>query len=274
MSNKKIKALYVDIENSRMIVEFPTYNLKDNNYIHPKFIKKDWHITCAAWALLDLQKQKVGKIETVAVNDFKKAFKKDHRDDYLVVKKLHEVLSDVDLIIGHNSDSFDIKKINYKFIKYGLPALDFPATVDTLKAARRYAKSSSNSLYYLAKEFNVPMKIDLGAGVMHAADDGCEKSLNKLVRYNKGDIKSGAELYFKLMPYIKNHPNIAKVMGRKVDLDAPTCQNCGSNNVFKNGTRTTRTAKYHRYMCQDCGSSTKGNNIAKDTKCKTKKKGK
>lgn len=266
---KKLKALYLDIENSRMIVEFPTYSLKDNNYIHPRYIKKDWYVTCVAWAELDLQKQKIGKIETVAVNDFK-SYKKDFSDDEGVIRKVHNVLQDVDLIIGHNSDSFDIKKLNYKFIKYGLDPIDFPATVDTLKAARKYAKASSNSLFYLAKEFGVEMKIQLAPGTMHAADAGCEKSLKKLVKYNKGDIKSGAELYFKLMPYIKNHPNIAKIMGEKVDLDAPTCQNCGSSNVFKNGTRTTKTAKYHRYACKDCGSYTKGRNINQPTKAQRK----
>lgn len=254
------KVLYIDIENSRMVVEFETYSLYGNDVIHPRHIKHDWYITCAAWAWLDLKKQKVGKIETVAVNDFP-SFKKDFRDDRQVIKKLHKVLGQADLIVGHNSDKFDIKKINYKFIKYGLEPLDFPATVDTLKAAKKYTRASSNRLYFLAKDLGVPMKIDLPSNVMHQADNGCEKSLKKLVHYNKGDIKAGAGVYFKLLPYIKNHPVIDKIMGRKVNKANPNCQNCGSSRVHRHGTRSDKTGKYRRYRCDDCGSTTKGEKI-------------
>ena len=260
MSKKKPKILYLDIENSRMVIEFETYSLYNNDVIHPRYIKHDWYITCVAWGWLDSQKQKIGKIETVAVNDFK-TYKKNFRDDRAVVKKVHSILSQADLIVGHNSDNFDIKKLNYKFIKYGLPALDMPPTVDTLKAAKKYAMSSSNKLYYLAKEFGVSMKIDLPPSVMHAADNGCEKSLKQLLAYNKGDIKAGAGLYFKMLPYIKNHPNIDKIMGRTVDITRPNCQNCGSTKVQRNGYRSNKTARYCRYRCNKCGSSTPGKKV-------------
>lgn len=255
------KILYIDIENSRMVVEFETYSLYGNDVIHPRHVKHDWYITCAAWAWLDTKKQKIGKIETVAVNDFK-SYKKDFRDDRQLVKKLHKVLSEADLIVGHNSDAFDIKKINYKFIKYGMPPIDFPATVDTLKAAKKYMRSSSNRLYFLARELDVSTKIDLPSSVMHAADNGCEKSLKKLVAYNKGDIKAGAQVYFKMLPYIKNHPVIEKVMGKKVDKDRPACQNCGSKKVHRYGLRKSKTGRYYRYRCDDCGSYTKGARVA------------
>jgi DNA-directed RNA polymerase subunit M/transcription elongation factor TFIIS len=254
---KDPKILYIDIENSRMVVEFETYSLYNNDVIHPRHIKHDWYITCAAWAWLDAKKQKVGKIETVAVNDFK-TYKKDFRDDRGVVKKLHKVLSEADLIVGHNSDKFDLKKINYKFIKHGLPTIDLPATVDTLKVAKKYAGASSNRLYYLAREFGVSMKIDLPSSVMHQADNGCEKSLKKVIAYNKGDIRAGAGVYFKLLPHIKNHPNIDKLMGRKVKKERPNCQNCGSKKVQSNGLRTTKAGRFRYYRCHDCGSSTKG----------------
>lgn len=257
---QKPNILYIDIENSRMVVEFETYSLYNNDVIHPRHIKHDWYITCVAWGWLDNTTQKIKNIETVAVNDFK-TFKKDFRDDRKVVEKIHEIISQADLIVGHNSDSFDIKKINYQFIKYGLQAIDWPPTVDTLKVAKKYARSSSNKLYYLAKEFGVTMKIDLPPSVMHSADKGCEKSLKKLVAYNRGDIKAGAELYFKLLPYIKNHPNMSKILGKKLNKDKPNCQNCGSSKVIGHGNRTTKAGKFKRYRCNKCGSTTQGKRI-------------
>ena len=190
-----------------------------------------------------------------------KRFKKDHRDDYHVVKTMYEVLSNVDIIVGHNSSKFDWPKLNYKFTKYGFPAIDEPVHIDTLKAARKYYRATSNSLYYLAKEFGVEMKEDLPKGVMHKADDGCVKSLKRLVKYNKQDIKSGATLYFKMMPYIKNHPDIRRIMGviktpgegQKLNQ----CGSCGSKNVISHGIRVTKLGKYRRIQCKDCFSHTK-----------------
>lgn len=256
----KPKILYIDIENSRMVVEFETYSLYNIDKIHPRHIKHDWYITCAAWGWLDTEKQKISRIGSVAVNDFS-TYKKNFRDDKGIVKHLHAIIQEADLIVGHNSDQFDIKKLNYKFIKYGLAPIDMPPTVDTLKAARKYAKATSNSLYYLAKEFGVSMKVDLDKGVMHAADAGCEKSLKKLADYNRGDIKAGAEVYFKLLPYIKNHPNIGKIMGQKVNKANPTCNNCGSSKVHRYGIRKTKSGRYYRYRCNNCGSYTKGEKL-------------
>ena len=260
--SKKPKILYIDIENSRMVVEFETYSLYNIDRISPKNIKHDWYITCAAWGWLDNETQKVSKIESVKVSDFS-TYKRDFRNDKGVVKKLHKVMKDADLIVGHNSDKFDIKKINYRFIKHGLPPIDLPPTVDTLKAARRYFNASSNSLYYLAKEFGVPMKIELAPGVMHKADAGCEKSLKKLERYNKGDIKAGAALYFKLLPFIKNHPNLNRIMGiQDRPYEVIACKSCGSHDIYKNGTRPTTTGRRQRWNCRDCGTSMLGDKVS------------
>lgn len=262
LKNKKLKVIYLDAENSRMVVEFPTYSLYGNDRIEPKYIKHDWHFTCVSWAELNLQHQKVGKIECVSLLDDMKRFNKDHRDDYVIVKKLHEVLKDCDILIGHNLQSFDFPKLNYKFAKYGLSALDNPVIVDTLRAARKYFRSTSNSLYFLAKEFNVALKDDLPKGVMHKADEGDVKSLKRLISYNKQDIRAGSELYFKMLPFIKNHPDIRKIMGmveKPSELnDLKVCATCGSSNVRKNGTRVTKTGRFQAYHCGDCGSSTRG----------------
>jgi len=245
------------VEDSQMIVEFPTYSLYDIKRIDNKYIKHDWYITCAAWAFLDVEKKKIGKVEVIGVNDFE-SYDDNFREDYGVVAELHKILSDVDIVVGHNSDSFDLKKINYKFVKYGFTPVDIPFTVDTLKSAKKYLRATSNSLAFLARELGVPMKIDLPKGIMHAADAGCEKSLEKLKAYNKGDIRSGASLYFKLLPFIKNHPNMNSIMGNK--SHNPICKSCGSKSVQKHGHAITKAAKYQRYKCNTCASTFRGKN--------------
>lgn len=260
----KPKILYLDIELSRMIVEFPTYNLYNIDKISPKYIKHDQYITCAAWTWLDNETKKVGKIHGVKTSDYF-SYDKDFRDDYGIVKELREQIEKADLVVGHNSDSFDLKKINYRAVYHKLEAQMPPASVDTLKAARKYLRSSSNSLFYLAKEFGVSMKQDLDSKVMWAADEGCETSLNKLFKYCKQDVKAGAELYYKLLPHIHNHPDLRRVTGQyKTAAQASKsliCPSCGSSKTKSHGLRTTKTGRYRRYQCNNCGTSFKGEKV-------------
>jgi predicted RNA-binding Zn-ribbon protein involved in translation (DUF1610 family) len=87
------------------------------------------------------------------------------------------------------------------------------------------------------------------------------KSLKKLIAYNKGDIKAGAEVYFKLLPYIRNHPNLNKMLDPDFRKDRPACGACGHKKVVKDGTILTKQGKYQRYKCMKCGYKTKGGKI-------------
>jgi DNA polymerase elongation subunit (family B) len=249
--SKKAKVLVLDIENSQMIIsKFPTYNLWDINHIDPKYIEHDWYLTCAAWLWVDAENGTYSRSYSVSTLDNPKAYKKNFRDDLVVVKKMHEVIQQADIIVGHNSNAFDLKKINQKIIDYKLPTIDYPPTVDTLLANRKYGKASSNSLAHLCRHYGIAQKMELPKGVMHAADMGCAKSMKKLVAYNKQDIVSTAQLYLRLLPYIKNHPDIRRILNLvstpKEGLSTPQCGTCGSHNVIKNGTRVTKIGTFQR----------------------------
>lgn len=246
-----------------MEVTHQVYDLKYNGYIPAKSITKDWYITCAAWSWLDISKGTIGKIQTVAVNDFKTRYKRNHRDDYMVVKTLLSVISEADVVIGHNVDGHDLGKIFYRQSKHALPPIVPPVSVDTLKMARQIFNSSSNSLYHLAKELGVPCKIELPHGTMHRADDGDETALNKVIKYCKGDILSGASIYYKMLPYAYKHPNLAKIFSNsKESLECPACL---STEHIKYGVKGVKTAqggaKYQFYRCKSCGKVHKGEKV-------------
>lgn len=263
MSRKKAKVLVLDIENSQMIISgFPTYNLWNIDHIDPKYIEHDWYLTCAAWLWVDPEKGAYSKSFSVSTLDDPKAYKKNFRDDLVVVKRLHEVLQQADIIVGHNSNAFDLKKINQRIIDYKLPTIDYPPTVDTLLVNKKYGKTSSNSLAHLCRHYGIAQKMELPKGVMHAADQGSAKAMKKLVAYNKQDIVSTAQLYLRLLPYIKNHPDIRRVMNlAKSPSEAANmkiCGSCGSKNVISWGSYPTKLGPVRRIICNDCGSSTKG----------------
>ena len=65
---------------------------------------QEWYILCFSYKWEGEKKTHV-----VSLNDFD-LYSKDLENDLNVVQKLWELLDEADIVIGHNSDAFDIKK--------------------------------------------------------------------------------------------------------------------------------------------------------------------
>lgn len=230
----KLKIVTVDIETTPAQVY--TWSLYPTAISHQSIIE-DFSIICAAYKYLDKPNVQGFKVDVVG-------------DDFEVVRKLSEVLTDVDVVVGQNLDRFDIKKLQARLVYHGLPPLPKLVTVDTLKVAKKVGGFTSNRLDYLGKHL-------LGEGKMHVDYDlwlqvmkGSKEAINKMFAYNKMDVVRGEALYLKLRPYMHNHPHVA-VMQDGVKCDCPTC---GSSNLQKRGFRVTAGGnKYQRLQCE-CGS--------------------
>lgn len=235
----KPKIILWDIETALMPVY--VFGLNHNDYIPFDNIKEEWFIICGSWMELGDRKAK-----SVDVTLDKKRFKKNHKDDYIVVKKLREVLVDADLIIAHFGDKFDLPKLNARLIYHGLEPLPPIKTLDTKKESARIAKFTSNKLDYLAQFFGLGKKIDTDSELWRQCTEGNIKAIKKMVYYNRIDVEILKKVYLKLRKYFRNNPELF-TDGREV------CPTCGSHNIQKSGTRRTRTMRYQRYQCQNCG---------------------
>lgn len=70
-------------------------------------------------------------------------------------------------------------------------------------------------------------------------------------QYNDQDIIVLEELYLKLRPWIKNHPNL----GVYVENNEPTCKVCSSKKLtYIDKYHYTTTGKFEVYRCDDCGA--------------------
>lgn len=233
------KIVLWDIETSLMQVS--TFSLYPK-YIPHDAIIKDWSILCACWKVLGED-----KIHSVSVTDKPKRFKKDVYDDYYVVKKLREMLSDVDILIHHNGDRFDLKKFNARLIYHNLPPLPKIQTIDTLKVARKLAKFTSSRLDYLGKYFGVDGKLETSKGLWEKAMYGDKEAIEEMVVYNKQDVKLLEDVYLKLRPYMDNHPNIA-------DPATLQCPKCKSHSMIKHKLRVSASGiRRQQYQCTGCG---------------------
>jgi DNA polymerase elongation subunit (family B) len=203
------------------------------------------------WCMLSFAYKWLGEktVHAYALSDFK-GYNKHLFDDKALVTKLHALMNEADVIIGHNSDSFDIKKTNARLIANGLPPPAPYKTIDTKKVAKRYFNFNSNKLSDLGIYLGLGDKLDTGGFKLWL---GCMKgdaaSWKKMVLYNKQDVLLLEDVYLTMLPWITNHPNRALIEG--IDL---ACPNCSAEALIRRGFGYNRTSKYQRLQCTSCGA--------------------
>ena len=170
------------------------------------------------------------------------------QDDTSLLMPLWDLMNRADVIIGHNVDRFDWPSINTRFIKAEMPPPSPYRTIDTLKEARKNFKFSSNRLDYLGQFLGVGRKKETTMELWVRCVNGEDQALKEMLDYNKQDVILLEEVYKKIRPYMKNHPNHAvfKTDGR------PCCPSCGSTNIQSRGTYETQVGIYRRYWCNAC----------------------
>jgi hypothetical protein len=239
----KNKILLFDIETSPTLGY--VWQLWEANVLK---VVKPWNILCFSYKWLG------GKTQVVSLPHFgankKRPSNSLAKNEIFLVRKLWELFNEADVIVAHNGDKFDIKKSYAKFIEYGLnPPAPFK-TVDTLKVARRYFKFDSNKLDSLGDFLHLGRKVHTGGfDLWDRCMQGNLKAFKLMERYNKGDVDLLEKVYFKLRPYIQNHPNFNVFDGTN-----HSCPNCGSSKIQRRGYSYSRTTKYQRWQCQKCFS--------------------
>lgn len=249
MTNTTNKILLFDIETLPDVAAvWKAYE----TYIPTKMLLREGSIACAAWKWYGTD-----EVYSVSLLGSLKRFKKNVYDDYHVVRTLHGVLSQADVIVAQNGDKFDIKWYNTQALKHGLSPIPTIPTIDTYKVLKKHFRFRSNRLDYVCKTLGLGNKLETDISIwMTIIDDRIsytEKAdaLAYLVKYCKQDIRLLEGLFDIMTPYISNMP--ALISG---DTSILRCINvtCNSANLRQKGYRTTRAGtQYKRYQCNDCG---------------------
>lgn len=204
----------------------------------------EWHMLCFAYKWLGEK-----NVHVVALPDFKR-YTKDPNNDIDVIKRLHELFNEADVVIAHNGDSFDQKKSNARFITHGLTPPNPYRQIDTLKVARKYFKFNSNKLDDLGEMLQVGKKMktggfDLWLGCMK----GDPRAWSRMKMYNKQDVILLEKIYHKVLPWIDSHPAV-NLMEDNMDM----CPKCGGGPLVSRGKyKFAKLTKTERYQCENCG---------------------
>jgi hypothetical protein len=237
------RVLLYDLETAfNIVAAFQLWDRGGNSIPHQNVISERY-IICACWKWLGED-----KIHSVAVTDDPKRYKKNPYDDYHVVRTIHEVLSEADVVIAHYGNGFDNKYVKTRALFHGLAPIPPFVSVDTQKIAKSQFLFNSNRLDYLGKFLGVGRKIETKLGLWMEVLRGSQKAIKEMVHYNKGDVSLLEKVFLKLRPFIPEHVNRELYGGGSHE-----CPRCGSSHVQARGIHRAISRIYQRWNCQGCG---------------------
>jgi len=247
------RVLFWDIENSPIIC--CSWSLYPESLNHSDILE-DWKIISAALKWEDSNEVETSFWQPTSDREISPVLGKD---DSRVIRKLHSILSQADVLIGHNADKFDWKKFQARCVQLGLDPVAPRAMIDTLKVARKEFKFTSNRLDYIGQYLGVGRKLETPKGLHKDVIHSVPGSLKIMLDYNKQDVLLLEAIYKKLKPYIRNHPSLY----HSKDKDHQHCPKCGSEALTKQGWRLLKTTIQRRLQCKGCGSWMTGKTVAR-----------
>ena len=212
-----------------------------NNDVSLNMLGSDWSILswCAKW---------VGE-DHIYYQDLRGS--KNINDDSKLLKQIWQLMDEADIILSQNGVRFDVPKLNSRFIINGMQPPSSFRQIDTKIMARKFG-FTSNKLEYLTNKLCKKNKKSKhakfsGFAMWDECMKGNKEAWKEMEEYNKMDVLSLEELYFKLAPW-DNKINFSVYN----DDDEPTCS-CGSQSFKKSGFAYTNSSKFQKYKCTNCG---------------------
>lgn len=240
--NRKVNILIFDIETSPLKA-YVWSRWRQNIYLDQTIA--EWFMIC--WSAKWLGSQEVMS-DVLTPEEIKK------EDDSRIVTSLWTIMDRADIIIAHNGKRFDVPKMNSRFILTGLPPTSPYQQIDTKEIAAKQFGFSSNKLDALAGYFGVVHKDDTDFQLWVDCLEGNEEALSYMETYNIKDVKILEQVYLKLRPWIKNHPNL----GLYLEESKEVCPVCGSGKLIPDGTfYYTSAGKYEVMRCTSCGATSR-----------------
>lgn len=189
------KVLILDIETAPMVGYL--WGLFDQN-IPLNMIKKDWFIL--SWTAKWLHENKVMYKDQRGKKD------KALENDKALLVPLWKLIDEADIILGQNSNAFDLKKINSKFLEHNLGVPSPYKKIDTYVLAKKHFSLTSNKLEYMSKKFNTKYKKQdheefSGFKLWDECMKGNLKAWKCMEKYNNFDVLATEELFLKLAEF-------------------------------------------------------------------------
>lgn len=247
------RILFLDIETAPMLGF--VWGLWDNN-VALNQLHKDWHLL--SWAAKWRGSKEIMYQDQSSLDDIE--------NDEELCKGMWALMDEADILVTQNGKKFDIKKLNARFLNWGLAPPSSYRQIDTFEIAKRKFSFTSNKLEYMAAKFTATKKMTqrkfAGFELWKECLAGNPKAWAEMRKYNRQDIVTLEALYKRLAPW---EPSVQF----NVYADEPENKcNCGSTKFTASGFHLTNRSKHRRYKCNGCGAETfdTENLITKETR--------
>lgn len=176
------------------------------------------------------------------------------RAEKRLLKDVSKRILDADVWLTHFGNYYDLPFINTRLLYHNLPVL--PANfshIDTWKISRNRLKLRNNRLITISEFLGTDEeKNSIKPEQWLRALGGHAPSMRYIVEHCRRDVDVLKEVYGRIRPLVLDHPNRGLVDGRG------GCGICGAHKLQKRGFHITRTRKYQRFQCGNCGGWSKG----------------
>ena len=164
-----------------------------------------------------------------------------------LIKTAHAILSQADVLISFNGQTFDLPWLQSKFLRERLPALGDLRHIDLYQVARHKMRLTRKSLANISKYLRLKnQKTRLDFDVWGRAGEGDSKAMKYIRDHAAADVLVTEELYTDyLRPLIKNHPFLFE--------DRAPCRRCGGRMNRDKRIITLAGAVKVQYVCRKCG---------------------
>lgn len=193
-----------------------------------------------------------GKPEVISILDYlgrdNDIIKAERRLLIAVSERL--LSSDVWLTHYGSRGRFDLNFVQSRLLYHRLPILPpkYPQ-IDTWRVAKNELRLHNNRLATIQEFLGLEnSKNAIKGDQWIRALAGHKPSMAYVVEHCRRDVLVLEEVYQLLRPLVTDHPNKGLIDGDH------GCSNCGGKKLQRRGFHVTRTRKYRRLQCQDCGA--------------------
>jgi DNA polymerase elongation subunit (family B) len=165
-----------------------------------------------------------------------------------MIRAAHRLFDEADVVMGWNSDKFDIPWLQRCFIEQKLHEPAPFKKLDLMKRVKAKARLPSYKLDFVAQWLGVGRKLRTGGYDLW--DDvlaGCAKAQGKMGRYNIQDTRLTVAVYEELRARGWVSPPVnASIM------EGHVCPHCEGERLQARGYEYRNTRRYKRWQCRDC----------------------
>lgn len=185
-----MKVLLLDIETAPNIAT--VWGMYDQTIALNQLIGKSY-VLCYAAKWLD-EKQVT----------WERSYGKHGKHRLCMLRKIHRLLDESDMVVHFNGRKFDIPVLNKEFLLHDMSRPTPYKQLDLYQVVKQQFRFTSNKLDAVCQELNLGLKVkhqghELWLGCME--DDA--KSWATMKRYNTGDVRISERLYLRLYPWMK-----------------------------------------------------------------------